>query len=374
MQSETPYTSDVFAKFFVFYMESEQIIVLKIGTHTLIDEAGNIRPTIISSLFTAALEAKKGGSKVLLVTSGAVGLGRREFAGSNPARAVAGGVGQAQLIAEYVTMAKEFNITISQILLSRPHFLEREHFLTMQTLIRQMCSAGVIPIINENDALVADTDWSFGDNDSLSATLSVSLGAKELILITHIDGLFTDDPRRDPGAKLITEADDINRELMKYCSDTVSANGRGGMLSKLKAARICTNAGVAVRIVNGLADGALLGAIRGEAVGTFCKPRIRTRSLSNLERWIIVAKSSAATIQVDDGAVAALRQRKSLLAVGIRKLFGSFAAGESVEVVDKNNDGVAFGIVDASAEDLLAQQFCDQHGAQVMHANSIIVF
>lgn len=356
-------------------MAVEHLIVLKIGTHTLLDEeTGNIRREIVHSLFYAANEARKMGRHVLIVTSGAVGLGRRVLAVSDSTRAMSASVGQAELIAVYIAVANEFSVRVGQILLSRPHFLERMHFLNLQRLIEQMCVAGVVPIINENDALVADTDWSFGDNDSLSATMAVSLGAKELILITHIDGLFTDDPRRDPWAKLITEADDVNRELMKYCSDTVSAHGRGGMLSKLKAARVCTNVGVATRIVNGLTDGALLGAIRGETVGTFCKPRIRTRSLSNRERWIIAVKSSAASIQVDDGAVAALRQRRSLLAVGVQKLFGSFAAGESVEVVDKSNEGVAFGIVDKDAEDLLAQPFRDQHSIQVMHADNIIVF
>ena len=355
-------------------MVTHESIVLKIGTHTLLDQEDNLRESVIEAFFVAIKEAKKKNTHILLVTSGAVGLGRTLMATSaSLPRAIAGSVGQAYLMSRYVVAAQKCGIVIGQLLLSRPHVLERAHFLRLQTLVGQMCDAGITPIINENDAMTAETDWSFGDNDSLAAILAVSFGARELILATHVDGLYTSDPLRDQSAQLITEIRDVNRELMKYCSASASEHGRGGMISKLTAARICTNVGVATRIVNGTDSGTILGAIAGASVGTYCQPRTRTRALSNRERWIVAAKSSAASIEVDDGAVKALRQGKSLLAVGIKKLYGEFAAGESVEVVDKQQEGVAFGIVDVGTEQMLGRPFQVQHGVQVIHADNCIV-
>ena len=355
-------------------MVAHEIIVFKIGTHTLLDREGNLREAVLEALFAASKDVKKKNTHILLVTSGAVGLGRTLMATSaSLPRAIAGSVGQAYLMSRYVAAAQKCGIVIGQLLLSRPYVLKRAHFLRLQTLVGQMCDAGITPIINENDAMTAETDWSFGDNDSLAAILAVSFGARELILATHVDGLYTSDPLRDQSAQLITKIPDVNRELMKYCSASASEHGRGGMISKLTAARICTNVGVATRIVNGTDSGTILGAIAGASVGTYCQPRTRTRALSNRERWIVAAKSSAASIEADDGAVKALRQGKSLLAVGIKKLYGEFAAGESVEVVDKQQEGVAFGIVDIGTEQMLGRPFQVQHGVQVIHADNCIV-
>lgn len=356
-------------------MSAQTIIVVKIGSNTLLDQKREVRPAVIRTLFLAIEEARERGRQILLVTSGAVALGRRAFANDHAPRALCAAVGQAELLSLYQEIANEHNIRIGQILLSRPHFLERAHFLHLQQQMTQLFESGVVPIINENDALVADTAWSFVDNDSLAAILAVSFLAQELILVTHVDGLFTADPQVDPGAELITEVNDVNQQLLRYCSDNVSSGGRGGMLSKLKAARICTNAGVVARIINGLKPETLReGVCGGEPVGTLCRARARTRSVSNRERWIIAAKSSAASIEVDDGAATALRQGKSLLAVGIKKLYGSFADGESVEVVDKNKEGIAFGIVDLAADQLLARPFAEQRGVQVIHTDNMIVF
>ncbi len=349
------------------------IVAVKLGTNTTLDETGEVRAEVLHFLFAAIKEAQANNIGVFLITSGAVALGRSHTKDQELDRNIAGAIGQMNLSAAYYKAASEFEINLGQILLAKPHIQERKHFLRIQEMMQELLDKKIVPIINEDDALVADTDWSFGDNDSLAAATAVSFGSKELIICTHVDGLYTADPTKDSSAKFISEIKDVNRELLKYCDTGVSAGGRGGMISKLKAARTCTNVGVLTRIINGLEKDSFQKAFDQEKIGTVCLPR-EEQKISNRERWIIAAKSSAASIEIDDGAARALQSGKSLLAVGIKKIYGNFEAGESVEIVDNNQDGLAFGIADVSSLDLNQKNFKEQKGVQVMHADNIIVF
>lgn len=350
------------------------IIIIKIGTGVIVNGEKMIRIELLEAILKTIQTEMVKGKKIVLVSSGAVFVGRKLLGDVEASRRLAGAVGNPYLMAEYEKIAEKYNLIMAELLLSRPHITERSHFLQLQESIAHFFSNKILPIINENDALVYNTGWSFGDNDTLAAALAISFGASKLLILTHIDGLYTSDPTNNNGAELITRVENINVELMKYCSEGSSETGMGGMVSKLKAARICTNVGIVTQIINGLKPEVLQQALQDKEVGTLCLPRQTKRQIKNKERWILAAKSSAAMIEVDNGAAKALQEGRSLLAVGIKQIYGSFETGESVEIVNEKKEGIAFGLSDHDSQDLLETEFSQQYGRQVMHADNIIFF
>jgi len=263
---------------------------------------------------------------------------------------------------------------LGEILLARPHLLKREQFLKLQQTLDRFFNDKIIPLVNENDALVAGTEWTFGDNDSLATALAISLKAQKLIILSHVNGFYQGDPENNSENKVIPEVADVNRELMEYCGKAVSVGGRGGMVSKLKSIRICTAVGIEAMIINGLETANLELALAGQKVGTLFKARKFSGKISNRQRWLLAAKNSAGSLEVDDGAAAALRAGKSLLAVGVKKVYGTFKSGEIIELIDFQKEGIAFGIVDFSSdqvEDFLKSG--SQHGKQLMHTDNIMI-
>ncbi len=351
----------------------QNLTVVKIGSNTIVDENGVVRKNVINDILSSIKKIIHDGDKVILVTSGAVKLGRKILQNTDNEATIVASIGQTQLFDAYYHEAKKMNITLVQFLLTRPYVVEREHFLSLQETIKSLFDKGSIPIINENDALVANTEWSFGDNDTLAVALAISFGAKKLVIVSHIEGLFETDPTKDKNARIISAVRDVNVELLKYVSKNTSAGGRGGMVSKLKAARIATAVGIEVRIINGLQHGNLTKALKGQSIGTVFLPRAVKSSISNRERWLLAAKNSAGSIEVDRGAIEALKSGKSLLAVGVSKTNGQFDAGEIIEIVDADKQGIAFGIVDCSNKEIESMLKLKQlHGKQLMHANNII--
>mgnify|MGYP001593683253 CR=1 FL=1 len=351
------------------------IIVLKIGTKTLIDDQGQIRKKVIRSILALADRRIKLGEKILIVTSGAVATGRKFLGRLDAERSIAAGVGQPQLMRAYLEEAKNLGLHILEIIISRPHLVERQQFLTLQEKINSIFSyANIIPVVNENDFLVTEGPWSFGDNDSLAAALAIAFKAKKLIIASHVGGLYTADPNRDSDAKLIGTVENVSAELMRCCSGDASLEGRGGMISKLKTARLCSAVGLTTQIVNGTDRAELERAFNNEPAGTIILPRQNIGSLKNRERWILSAKTSAGSLEIDDGAAAALRRGKSLLAVGVKKIYGSFAAGEIVEIINKKKEGLAFGVADIGSKELDNILKKETKGVQVMHADNLMVF
>ncbi|MFA6000135.1 MAG: glutamate 5-kinase [Candidatus Paceibacterota bacterium] len=349
------------------------ITIVKVGSNTIIDENGNIRLEIVRDIVTSLQDVIKNGGRVVLVTSGAVRLGRVALGKDTPAT-VAASVGQTHLFAAYYQEAEKINLKLAEFLLTRPYIVTREYFLKLQETFNSLLDQGILPIVNENDALVVHTDWSLGDNDSLSAILAISLKAKRLIILSHIDGLFDSDPSKDSNAKLIKTVQDVNNELMKHCSPDISAGGRGGMLSKLKAARLVTAVGIKTQIISGLTAGNLTKALNNEEIGTTFLPRKSNESISNRERWLLAAKNSAGSIEIDAGAVAALKNGKSLLAVGVKNVNGQFNKKEIVEIVDAEHQGIAFGIVDYSSseiEEMLSTK--NLKDIQLMHTDNLMI-
>ncbi len=348
------------------------LAIIKIGTSVLIDENGQLRESVIRSIFSAVSEKIKKGEKIALVSSGAVAMGRAVSGDKEMNKRLAASIGQVHLMSYFLGVAREMGLETAQLLISRAHLIQRQQFLQLQQTIEQALPAGVIPIINENDALVID--WGFSDNDSLAVSLAIASNASRLIVLSHVPGLYTGDPSKDQNVELIKEVKDVNAELMKYCGKEASEQGRGGMLSKLKAARLCTAVGIPLQIVDGLNTENIGKALDNESVGTVFLPRQLTESMKNRDRWLLAAKSSPASIEVDDGAVSALKNGKSLLAVGIKKIYGSFAEKEIVEIVNDKKEGIAFGLTDVSSKMLEQKEFSMQKGIQVMHADNIMVF
>lgn len=350
-----------------------KITIIKIGSNVLVDDAGSIRNDILENILLSVGEKIKQGEKIILVSSGAIAVGKHIFDEEVDKR-LSASLGQMRLMANYLEVGEKINLKVSELLLSRPYLVKRELFLQLQKTIDNMLQKGVVPIVNENDALVVGSDWSFGDNDSLASALAIAFSADKLLILSSVDGLFKTDPTKDKNAELINKVEDVNAELMEYCSKETSTSGRGGMVSKLKTIRLSTAVGIETQIINGLKKDKIKKSLENEEVGTLFSARKMKQEIKNRDRWILAAKSSAASIEVDDGAIEALQAGKSLLAVGIKKIFGDFNRGEIVELINYKKEGIAFGVVDIDSKDLTQEEFKKQKGVQVMHADNIMVF
>lgn len=357
-------------------MSISNLIVVKVGSNVLVDEKNGLRINVVTSILETLGKAVKRGDHILLVTSGAVKLGRYLLRNKNIeiSSNEAAAVGQMELNCQYQEIAKKTELVLGEILLARPHLLKREQFLKLQQTLDYFFKDEIIPLVNENDALVAGTEWTFGDNDSLATALAISLKAQKLIILSHVDGFYQGDPESNKDNKVISEVANVNKELMEYCGKTVSVGGRGGMISKLKSIRICTAVGIEAMIINGSVSTNLELALAGEKVGTLFKARKFLGNISNRQRWLLAAKNSAGSMEVDEGAEVALRAGKSLLAVGVKKVYGVFKSGEIIELINSQKEGIAFGIVDYS-NDEVEEVFKNgsQHGKQLMHTDNIMI-
>lgn len=354
-------------------MERE-LYIIKIGTNALINKDGELHDSTMTEVLKVAKEAHSKNISVLVVCSGASRMGRVVLGDPDAPKKVSTCVGQPALFAKWQEKAKEEKIFLAEFLISRSSIIRKELFLSIRNTFDMLFTRGIVPIVNENDVMVSGTNLSFGEggNDSLAQVLAVSLRATKLIIVSDIEGLCDKDPREDPSAKLIGEVEDITDKFISLCSKKSSGHGSGGMLSKLKSIRICTAVGIEARIVSGLQPGNVLKAFRGEAVGTRFLPLPLKGKVTNRDRWILAAKSSTGSIVVDAGAVEAIRGGASLLAVGVKKIYGYFNDKEVVEIIDQKNRGVAFGIVDMSHNEIEESiRNKETHDKMLVHANNL---
>ena len=355
-------------------MQEKNLYIIKIGTNTLINQDGSVYHTVLSELFESVKQIKKNGDNVIIVTSGAVRMGRISLKNPSVSKVIAAGVGQPLLFNLYQEVARKNNFKLAELLLTRAYIIKRNSLPLIQKIFGDLFSEDVIPVVNENDILSGGTDLAFIDNDSLASVLAVTLKAKKLIILSHIDGLMEEDPNLNSKAKLIKEVTKVSDEFLKFCTKEISNGGRGGMLSKLKVARICSAIGIETYIINGTVGGNLLNLIKGESVGTHFYGRNISEKISNKDRWILAAKSSSGSIQIDEGATEALLRGKSLLAVGVKKVYGEFSKDEVIELVDYKRNSIAFGIVDFSRADL--EEIINSkevHDQRIIHSNNLFV-
>jgi glutamate 5-kinase len=331
---------------------SAKRVVVKIGSSLLVDEHGRLRRAWLDALAGDLAELRAHGSSPIVVTSGAIALGRRAL-GLPPGplelekKQAAAAVGQIRLAHAWAESLARAGLETAQILLTLGDTEARRRYLNARATIDTLLGLGVVPVVNENDT-VATSEIRFGDNDRLSARVAIMASASTLVLLSDVDGLYTADPSRDPAAVHIPHVGRITPEIEAMAGDSISGVGTGGMASKLVAARLATEAGCTVV----LALGTRLHPLRALAEGarhTLFEARGNPRRAR--KEWIAASLAPAGRILVDEGAVRALERGSSLLPAGVRAVEGRFERGDAVLVVGPDGRPVAKGLSAYDAED-----------------------
>jgi glutamate 5-kinase len=331
-------------------------LVVKLGSSIVAADDGELRADVLGSVCEQVGALKRRGEDVVLVTSGAIARGIRLLGlGDRPADMdalqAASAVGQGDLFRAYEQRLGDRDVRAAQVLLTLSDVSERAHYLNARQTLQRLLRWNVVPIINENDTTSTD-EVTFGDNDFLAALVAGLLKARLLVLLTNTDGVYSADPRVDPDAELIGEIGET-REMATIEVGETSRFGRGGMRSKLTAARIASESGVPVVICNGTTPGTLAAAVGGDGVGTQVRASA-AGATPPYKLWLKYAKQPAGGLYVDDGAVRVLRERgSSLLAVGVLESRGAFNAGDAVWVIDGSADAaIGKGITEYGSVDL----------------------
>ncbi|MHA2313683.1 MAG: glutamate 5-kinase [Candidatus Hermodarchaeia archaeon] len=339
-----------------------KLIVVKVGTSSLTYSNGRLNIQEMKKLVSQISVLVKKGFKIILVTSGAVASGVAELeVRPNPNDIIfqqaCAAVGQSILMAHYRTLFRDYDLKVSQILLTKEDLSKRTSYLHTCNVIDRLLQLGVIPIINENDVTSTDElmplieyyDVNFSDNDLLSVLIANAIQADLLIILSNVDGLYTMNPQK-PAAQLIPHVDKITPEL-KAMVEGKSILGRGGMKTKLQAAEIATQGGIPVIIANSYTDRVLLDAIAGKPIGTFFRP---TGNLSRIKKWIAYGASTKGLITVNAGAEKAIYTGSSLLPIGITAVSGQFTIGDVLSLVNAEGKRFGRGIVNYTLEEIKA--------------------
>lgn len=331
-------------------------IVLKIGTSTVTGGTKEINRPNLVDLVRQLSTLRKRGFEVILVSSGAVAAGREALQSSAfpkhvPAKQMLSAIGQPRLMAIYHELFSIYGELTAQVLLTRSDLIHRTGYLNARGTIGLLLENGVIPIVNENDAIATD-EIRLGDNDTLSAHIAGLVGAELLVLMTDQDGLFDGDPGKNPSALLVrrvAEAE-IPDRIWTAAGGSRSGLGTGGMLTKVRAADIARRMGTTVRIVNGAVPDCLLKVADGEDFGTTFIP---TRSIRESRKRYLLSgyRADGAAVIVDRGAAEALAQGKSLLPAGVRAVVGEFDRGDTIRILDDAGAELAVGTTNYGSQD-----------------------
>jgi len=329
-------------------------VVIKVGTNVLTRADGTLDPDQITSLADQMQRLRQTGRKVVLVSSGAIGAGVGRLAlGKRPTGLrhlqACAAIGQCYLMRAYEECLARHGIPTAQILLTASDFDSRGRYLNARNTIVTLFEYGCLPIINENDT-VSVAEIRFGDNDHLAAMVTNLLRAPLLILLTVVDGLFSADPTTDPSAQLLPTVPHIDRSITDLAGTGRSALGTGGMVSKLRAARVATASGESVLMANGRRPGVLDDIFTGAAVGTLFLPHGHT--LSSRKRWLGFTARPKGRLIVDHGARQAVQANgKSLLSIGVVQVIGTFGKGDVVALCDPDGTEFARGLSNYSSAD-----------------------
>jgi glutamate 5-kinase len=326
--------------------ENVKKIVIKIGTNTLTKEGTvEIDTAYIRGIAGEIAGLRKRGIQVVIITSGAIGMGAGQLELADRVkdikmRQACAAIGQPLLMTEYRKAFDRFGVTVAQVLLTADVLNNRKTYLNLRNSIETLLKLGVVPILNENDSVSTEEIGSapstslrtgFGDNDKLSALVASKLDADILIMLSDIDALYDKDPRKFRDAKPISIVYEITEELTKSAGAKGSKYAVGGMKTKIEAAKIASNAGCRIVLADGRLKNVIGRIIGGEEIGTVFMAK---RKLSNRQRWILNS-ASAGVIHIDEGALQAVKGRKSLLPSGVTSIEGSFEAGDVVMLNDK---------------------------------------
>ncbi|MEW5728427.1 MAG: glutamate 5-kinase [Pseudomonadota bacterium] len=318
-------------------------LIVKIGSSLLVDEAsGHIHRAWLDSLCDDVARLRARGTEVILVSSGAVAVGRRHLGLQPPLRLeqkqAAAATGQIRLAHAYQESLARHAITVAQVLLTLEDSEDRRRYLNARNTLDTLLRLGAVPVINENDT-VATAEIRFGDNDRLAARVAQMCGADTLVLFSDIDGLYTADPRRNPDAEFLPEVREMTPAIEAMAGDPGTGYGSGGMVTKLVAARICMGAGCRMAITLGKPMNPLAAIEAGSQRATWFMPKATPQAAR--KRWIAGAMSPTGALVVDEGACKALAMGRSLLPAGVTAVAGEFDRGECVLV--KSADGRVLG-------------------------------
>ena len=365
------------------------IVVVKIGSSTLVNDRGAVDEAFIADLCNQVVGLRRMGKRVVIVSSGAAAAGMERLGFTArptdmPSLQACAACGQAALTEVYAAVLREQGIACGQVLLTRRDVVDREGYLNARNTLERLLDLGVVPVVNENDT-VSVAEFAFGDNDMLGAIVATLIGADLYVIMSDIDGLYDANPSTNPDAKLIPQVERIDERVMAMAGGAGSAVGTGGMATKLRAARALLAAGIPTVICKGRRPGVLAEVMSGAAVGTRFTPPHGSGHESPRKFWIGLAGVSRGRLVVDDGARRALiDQGGSLLPVGVTSIEGDFSAGDVVSVVDGQGTLIGRGVVRYTSEELekahglrleVIERFLpDLAGQPCIHRDELLLF
>ncbi len=363
-----------------------QTIVIKLGTSTLTHGSKKLDRAHMLEIVRVVHRLVEQHAKVILVSSGAMAAGRELLGYPDLPKDVRykqmlASVGQVKLIEEWAQLFSIYSLNVGQILITRADLESRERYLNARDTLFAQLELGVIPIINENDA-VSISEIKVGDNDNLAALSAVLVEADKVILLTDQDGLYTADPRKNKDAKLIRNVDVIDEHIIEIAGGSGTTLGTGGMATKIKAAQVATQAGVEMIIASGENPSIILELVHGQGNATFFKPS--DRPVVARKSWISSATRALGTVIIDDGAVKALISKgSSLLPKGIISVENEFLRGATVLVKDQKGTVIARGITRYSSDELnlikkkssssIEKILGFTHGDEAIHRDDLVV-
>ena len=331
------------------YINKAKIIVLKIGSSNLVDGKGKLKERWLGSLVRDIKKLKKKGKEFVIVSSGAIALGqnylkvKQKKTKIETSQALAS-IGQIHLTNIYRKMFEKNKIKIGQILISPDDTEQRRRAINVKRTFENLFKLEAIPIVNENDT-TATSEIKYGDNDRLAARVAQIISADVLIIFSDVDGLYDSSKNK----KIIKEINDINEKIYSFVDNKKNLYGSGGMITKLQAAKICINSGCHMAIANGKHINPLDKLIK-ENKCTWFLPKVS--SLHARKKWIASSIDSYGKIYIDEGALKALKNGKSLLPAGIIKIEGKFLKGDNVLIVDNNGKDCARGLTSFTSEEI----------------------
>jgi glutamate 5-kinase len=332
------------------YIDKFKKIVIKIGSSILIDEKGKPKKIWLQEFTKDINNLIKKKKKIVIVSSGAIAMGceylkiKKNGLKVDKSQAVAS-IGQIELMDFYKKTFDKSKIKISQILLTLDDTEQRRRSINARRTIDNLLTMGIIPIVNENDT-TATTEIKYGDNDRLAARVSQIISADCLILLSDVDGLYTDNPKKNKETKLIKTVKEIDENIKRYATKTENFYGSGGMKTKIEAAKICQLSGCYMAIANGNYKNPIKEIFENQKC-TWFLPRISKLDARKL--WIIGSVAPKGEVIIDQGAVKAINNGKSLLPAGVKKINGTFEKGDHILIKDQNDTECARGLTSFSS-------------------------
>jgi len=332
------------------YIDKSKRIVIKIGSSLLVNQDGKPKKIWLAEFVKDIQLLIKRKKEVVIVSSGAIAFGceylniKKKVLKVDKSQAIAS-IGQIELMNFYKKTFDKNKIKISQILLTLDDTEQRRRSINARRTIDNLLSMGIVPIVNENDT-TATTEIKYGDNDRLAARVSQIISADCLILLSDVDGLYTDNPKKNRKIKLIRNVKEINEDIKSYATKAENLYGSGGMKTKIEAAKICQLSGCHMVIANGNYKNPIKKILKSQNC-TWFLPRIS--KLDARKQWIIGSVAPKGAVIIDQGAIKAINSGKSLLPAGVKKINGSFEKGDHILVKDENNNECARGLTSFSS-------------------------